>query len=95
MLETAITIYYTTPVIVAQLLICAFLWRLTKDGRTWGLLVLGSTMSLFTRYAIFFPNGIPDLVDDILRATAITVNTSGFFSLYFLLKKLIKEKKKF
>lgn len=94
MLETVITVYYTTPVIIAQLLICAFLWKLTRDGRTWGLLVVGSVFSLFTRYAIFFPNGIPEWVDDCLRATAITINTAGFFSLYFLLKNLVKKRPK-
>lgn len=88
--EFAVTIYYSTPVIVLQLVVCILLWRQTRDTRTWGLLVAGSLFSLSARYTILQPMGLPIWLDDVLRAVSMSLNTLGFFSLYFLLKKLIQ-----
>lgn len=88
--ETFATIYYSTPVILIQLAVCVLLWRLTRDTRTWGLLIVGSFLSIFARF--FIVQGImPVWLDDVFRAVSITVNTLGFLSLYFLLKNLIQK----
>lgn len=92
--EFFITIYYSTPIILLQLMVCILLWRLTRDTRTWGLLVTGSLFSLSARYIILQPMGLPVWIDDVLRAISISLNTVGFFSLYFLLKKLIQKSDK-
>lgn len=92
--QAIITVYYSTPVILAQLLVCSLLWKQTRDGRTWGLLVFGSILSVISRYLVLLPLPFPAWIDDVFRASAISINTLGFFSLYFLLKKLIEDKKK-
>lgn len=91
--ESFATVYYSTPVIMAQLIVCILLWRQTRDTRTWGLLIIGSILSLFARFSIL-QSVTPVWVDDVIRAVAITFNTLGFFSLYFLLKSLIEKDKK-
>lgn len=91
-LETVFTVYYSIPAVITQLIVCTLLWRQTRDRRTWGLLVIGSTLSIIARFVIL--NGTDAWIDDLIRASSITINTLGFFSLYFLLKKLIEDKKK-
>lgn len=91
--EFFVTIYYSTPVILLQLIVCILLWRQTRDTRTWGLFIIGSLLSLSARYTIIEPAGLPLWIDDALRAISMSINTLGFFSLYFLLKNLLEKKK--